>query len=369
MDNNNNINNNNDSNNNKFLLPNGNNFNIENDKQEQIINYLNNSSKYYNSNQNNSTTQSNILDTTSYQNNNNNNNNVNNNNNNSNNNLYLPSNNIEDHELDLWLREFTMDNFPLNANNIPNIGNSNSNNNSNNNNNLPINNNPNNNNNNNNIIDNQYNSSNNNLLNRNPSFVETAAQDKYLKIRKLKNVAIEERAKKNGEINNYPSNLSLLNQSFGIVSNNNNSNINNSNNNNSNNTSNTYNNKSYLNEASTSSKLSVSDTMDIYKTNPTFQYPDGYKQVSNFPQFLMNENRQNRYSNNNYSPNDFSLNKKDNIFDSFNIANSNSDKSIPFMAESNSSVSKSSEVDGTKGSNSKGKELTVEEKLNDKRKR
>jgi len=342
---------------NKFLLSNGNNF-IDNNKHDQIMNYLNNSSKYYNSNQNvNSTTQSTILDTTSYQN-----NNVNNNSNNNNNNsLYLSSNSIEDHELDLWLREFTMDNFPLNTNNIQNINRNNddNNNNNSNNNNSQINNNSNDNN----IIDNQYNSDNNNLVNHNRNFVETAAQDKYLKIRKLKNLAIEDRAKKNEEMNNYTPNLSLLNNSFNIMDDNNN------------NASNTYNNKTFLNEASSSSsKFSVTDTMDIYKSNSAYPYSDGYKQVSNLHQFLMNERinenqQQTQYSNNNYTASEFIINKKDNIFDSFNMVNSNGDKGLPFMTESNSSISKSSEFDNSKGNGSKGKELTVEEKLNDKRKR
>jgi len=51
------------------------------------------------------------------------------------------------------------------------------------------------------------------------------------------------------------------------------------------------------------------------------------------------------------------------------MVNSNGDKGLPFMTESNSSISKSSEFDNSKGNGSKGKELTVEEKLNDKRKR
>ncbi|ORX79713.1 hypothetical protein BCR32DRAFT_269299 [Anaeromyces robustus] len=306
------------------------------------MNYLNKTSEYYNTNDNNAhsvnTTNSTPMDTNSYQ---NNNNSVNNNS------IYLASNNIEDHELDLWLREFTMDNFPLNRNKIPNDNSNN------NNNNQSINNNRNEDENN--LIESQYNSSNIQNINHNSEFIETAAQDKYLKIRKLKNVAIEDRAKKNGEMDNYSPNLSLLPQ-FNIV-NNTNTNDYNSNNNN--------NNKSYLNEASTS--------MDIYKTNSAYTYHEGYKSISQLPHYLinerLNENRQSQqYSNNSYNSNEFVINKKDNIFDVLNMVNSPVEKDLPFLTNSSNSIANSPELDN-KISSGKGKELSVEEKLNDKRKR
>jgi len=195
----------------------------------------------------------------------------------------------------------------------------------------------------------------------------------WIRVRKRKYINISP----NTNLNNYVD--ASASSSNNNTNNLNNFNTNNNNliimNDNNNNTSNTYNNKSFLNEASSSSsKFSVTDTMDIYKSNSAYPYSDGYKQVSNLHQFLMNERinenqQQNQYSNNNYTASEFIINKKDNIFDSFNMVNSSGDKDLPFITESNSSISKSSEFDNAKRSGSKGKELSVEEKLNDKRKR
>ncbi|ORX60102.1 hypothetical protein BCR36DRAFT_342459 [Piromyces finnis] len=354
---NNNSNNTNNLNNNKFFLSNGNNYNNGNDKQqEQIINYLNNTSNYYGNNDNTTnsvnTASSSILDTTSYQRNNNNNHTVNNNS------IYINSNNnIEDHELDLWLREFTMDNFPLNVNNVSNTGNNNDNHNNN-----QLNTSDNTatqiklrktiNSIRNNTIENQFNTQ-GDLINNE----ETAAQDKFLKIRKLKNIAIEDRAKKNGQMDNYTQNLQLISQSLNLVNNNSNSN--------------TFNNKSFIPESS-SPKFTVSSPLEIYKTNSSYPYTEGYKSIPQLSQFLMNDNinNENSQQHHSYTPNEILINKKDNIFNSFNVVSS--PKDIPFSNDSSNysnSLSRSSDYESNRTSSGKGKEVLVEEKLNDKRKR